>query len=95
MRWVVFVLFTVSFAHAAPLQYLTKYLVPETAFENPVTNWNAGDDSSIQVDIGFSFPFSGTTYSRVWINSNGMLGNASNRHFVVSWNNVPHYPNAG
>ena len=127
-----------SIVRAAPPEYLTKVLVPETSFENPGTNWNAGDDSSIRINIGFNFPFKGTTYNRVWINSNGMLsfnsynaeyintgipynqepqsiypywddmnrnsggtiryetlGNVLNRHLVISWNNVPHYPNNG
>ena len=126
------------FSSAAPLQYLTKVLVSETSFENPSTNWNASDDDSVRINIGFNFPFNSTTYDRVWINSNGMLsfsssntaysntgipynqeaqsiypywddmnrnsggtiryetlGNASNRHLVISWNNVPHYSNTG
>ena len=126
------------FTAAAPLQYLTKVLVSETSFESPSTNWNASDDDSVRINIGFNFPFNNTTYDRVWINSNGMLsfsssntaysntgipynqeaqsiypywddmnrnsggtiryetlGNASNRHLVISWNSVPHYSNTG
>ncbi|MEL7312332.1 MAG: hypothetical protein AAFN07_12520, partial [Pseudomonadota bacterium] len=32
-----------------------------------------GDDDSAEVDIGFDFPFNGTTYSSVFVNSNGNL----------------------
>ena len=137
MRWIVFILFFTLQASAA-LQYLTKLIVPETSFETPSTNWNAGDDDTIRVDLGFNFPFNSTTYNQVWIDSNGRLsfssinsdysneqlpkndasqsiypywddinppqggtikyetlGNASNRHFVVSWNNTKHYSNYG
>ena len=66
---------------AAPLQYLTRYTVAETSFENPTaTNWNAGDDSSIQVNMGFNFPFNNTTYNQVWINSNGILSFSSSNN---------------
>ncbi|MEL7023249.1 MAG: carboxypeptidase-like regulatory domain-containing protein [Pseudomonadota bacterium] len=34
---------------------------------------NLGDDDSAEVDIGFDFPFNGTTYSSVFVNSNGNL----------------------
>ena len=131
-------IWVINVLNAAPLQYLTKVLVPETSFENPSTNWNASDDDSIQINIGFNFPFNNITYDKVWINSNGMLsfssdntaynntgipydqeaqsiypywddmnrnsggtiryetlGNASNRHLVISWNSVPHYSNSG
>lgn len=126
-----------SYLNAAPLVYLTKSIVSQTSFETAPNNWSAGDDSSISVSIGFAFPFNGTTYTSVWINSNGMLSFSSsntaysnanipysqepssiypywddlNRNnggtitygnpagspdeFIVSWENVPHYPNSG
>lgn len=133
---VLFIIFS-SWALAA-LQYLEKSIVPKTAFETVGTSWGASDDSSTQVNIGFAFPFNGTSYSNVWISSNGllsfsssntaytnsnlpytseaqsvypywddlnpanggsitygMLGTTPNRHFVISWNNVPHYPSTG
>ncbi len=87
MRRVLFVLMLLvpmfsSFLFA-DLQYLTKTEVAETSLENPTANnWDASDDASIQVDIGFSFPFNGTAYSQVWINSNGMISfNSSNTEY--------------
>ena len=32
-----------------------------------------GDDDSANVDFGFTFPFNGTDYTDVWVNSNGNL----------------------
>ena len=59
---------------SAGLQYLTETTVAESSFENPIANtWAATDDDSIEVNIGFDFPFNGATYSSVWINSNGMI----------------------
>ncbi len=72
-----------SYAFAG-LQYLTKSIEPQTAFENPITNWNATDDDSLQVALGFDFLFNGNTYTQLWINSNGMLSfNSSN----TTWTN--------
>ena len=70
-----------SFAFA-DLQYLTKSIVSETAFEEVTTDFeedshtsSATYDDAIDEDvpIGFSFPFNGTTYSTVNIDSNGHL----------------------
>jgi len=66
----------------ASLAYLERSTQTQTAFEN-VTNYfqddhhtaNAKYDDSIDkdVDIGFSFPFNGSTYQKVTIGSNGYL----------------------
>jgi len=74
---VLFLLFVFPcfFVVAAPLQYLTKYTVEETNFENPTANtWDAGDDqTSNAINIGFTFRFNNTNYTQLYINSNGIL----------------------
>jgi uncharacterized repeat protein (TIGR01451 family) len=64
------------------LQYLEKRVVNETAFERVSTAFFADSHTSSaeyddaideDVDIGFDFPFNGTTYSTVNIDSNGHL----------------------
>ncbi len=124
---------------AAPLQYLTKAIVSETAFDTAPSRWrNPGDDDDIRLRIGFDFPFNGTTYNRVRVSTNGALtfgsdgdfsyqneqipyrdvsvfpywddmnpeqgGNirygrldsgGANDRFVISWEEIPHYNNAG
>ena len=64
----------------ASLQSLQRTTPSETNFDTGLsTSWNAGDDDSIQVNIGFNFPFNGTSYSQIYINSNGMLSFESNK----------------
>lgn len=57
------------------LMAYTKIILPETPMENPPTNWAASDDASINVNIGFSFPFGSVgNITSIYINSNGALG---------------------
>jgi uncharacterized repeat protein (TIGR01451 family) len=51
----------------------TQNLVAQTPFQTVTNNWAAGDDSQIQVPIGFTFNFNSVNYTNVWINSNGVL----------------------
>ena len=77
------------------MQYLIRSTPTATALDAHVspTTWNAGDDDSVLANIGFSFPFNGTTYTSVYINSNGMLNfNASNTAYAnqaLPYNTVP------
>ena len=49
-------------------------IVAQTLFQIAPTIWTtAGDDTQIQVPIGFGFVFNGITYNQVFINSNGAL----------------------
>ena len=142
------VLFIIGSSWAvAGLQYLAKSIVSQTAFETVTTNFYADTHTSSatyddaideNVALGFSFPFNGTTYSTVNIDSNGhlafvnitseytnqslprnnraqsiypywddlnpskggtinygLVGTTPNRHLVISWNSVPHYPSSG
>ena len=66
----------------ANLQYLSKTLEPETLFEGVSTEWvedvhssGVATDDGIDVDVplGFSFSFNGTSYTEVDIDSNGYL----------------------
>jgi len=60
----------------------TKIILPETALESPATNWAASDDATINVNIGFNFPFgSAGNLSSIWINSNGGLASSSWSHY--------------
>jgi len=76
-----FLLFSITNLAAAPLEFLTKTLVPETgfyttttAFINDFTTTGSLDDSvDRNVPLGFSFPFGGTNYTTVNIVSNGFL----------------------
>lgn len=62
---------------SADLQYLTRTTPSATALDThtgAATTWsNPPDDGSLLVNIGFSFPFNGTTYTQVRITTNGML----------------------
>jgi hypothetical protein len=75
--FIVTLLFVSPYAYA---QY-TETVVSGTAFENPTTNWAAGDDATIQVNLGFTFPFgsvsSPNNTSQIYINSNGGLSLSS------------------
>jgi len=64
----------------ASLVYLQRTTTPETSFDNPANTWNAGDDTTNNVSIGFSFPFNGNTYTNVYITSNGTLSFSDNSH---------------
>jgi len=76
-----FILFIVNNLVAAPLDFLTKSLVPETGFDTTTTAFvrdftttNSLDDSvDRNVPLGFSFPFGGANYTTVNIVSNGYL----------------------
>ncbi|MEE9327971.1 MAG: hypothetical protein V3U71_11850 [Cocleimonas sp.] len=78
---IVFFLLYSGSSLAAPLQFLTKSTVPETAFENTAiafvrdfTTTNSLDDSvDRNVGLGFTYPFGGVNYTTVNIVSNGFL----------------------
>jgi len=66
----------------ADLQYLSKNIVAQTAFETVTNNFSEDVHSSgvayddgidVDVPLGFAFPFNGTTYTEVDIDSNGYL----------------------
>ena len=76
-----FLIFSTISAFAG-LQYLSKSIVPQTAFEAVSTDWvedvhssGVATDDGIDQDVPlrFSFPFNGTTYTEVDIDSNGYL----------------------
>ena len=68
----------ILFSSFSNLMAYTKTILPETAMEVPPTNWTASDDASLNVNIGFSFPFGSVgNISTIRINSNGALGASS------------------
>jgi len=59
---------------SAGLRYLEKSIPSHTSFDTGLPNtWNASDDDKIEVNLGFTFSFNNTNYTKIWINSNGML----------------------
>ncbi|MEE9303177.1 MAG: hypothetical protein V3U84_05265 [Thiotrichaceae bacterium] len=85
----------VTYSHLArAIQYET--VVPPTSFETTgITNAGpSGDDSSLQVSIGFNFSFNGSTHSQLYINSNGSLS-FNNGYTGYSVFSLPRsYPNS-
>ena len=67
----------VNFAWSAGLQYLTRTTPSATSLDTHTggaTTWsNPPNDGSLLINIGFSFPFNGTTYTQVRISTNGKL----------------------
>jgi hypothetical protein len=80
------------------LQYLTRSITTQTAFES--TNkrwWYPRDDTSKRVNIGFDFPFNGNSYNKIRINTNGALTFGSNGYFdyknqALSYKELSIYP---
>ena len=48
-----------------------RYIVEIDAIDGILLN--LGDDDSFEIDLGFAFPFNGTDYTSVFVNSNGNL----------------------
>ena len=66
--------FSMAAAYSNARADYAQSIVAQTAFQTAPTTWTtATDDSQIQVPIGFGFVFNGTTYTQVFINSNGAL----------------------
>jgi len=74
-------LFYCNNSYSAPLQFLSKSLIAETAFENTTqafvndytTTGSLDDSVDRNVSLGFTFPFGGANYTQVNIVSNGYL----------------------
>jgi MSHA biogenesis protein MshQ len=73
----IWMLFYVNFVWSAGLQYLIRSTPTATSLDThtgAATTWsNPPDDGSLLINIGFSFPFNGTTYTQVRISTNGKL----------------------
>lgn len=71
------ILLCTVFVCSAPLQYLVRSTPAATALDTHTggaTTWpNPPNDGSLSINIGFSFPFNGTTYTTVKITTNGKL----------------------
>ena len=40
---------------------------------NPPSIWGAADEGEAQINLGFSFPYYGNTYTDCWVNTNGFI----------------------
>lgn len=95
----IILIWIVLFANSyAALQYLVRSTPAATALDThtgAATTWNAGDDDWTEANIGFSFPFNGSTYTTVRINSNGMLYFGSSSGYNTGSNvNLPNSASA-
>lgn len=74
-RSIYLLLLTCLFYTQAGLAIQYETVVPPTNFVTTgITNAGpSSDDGSLLVNIGFDFPFNGTTYNQLYINSNGTL----------------------
>jgi len=100
VRWIVVVVSFALFPLYANLQYLTRVSPDpaETAFETVTNDFveeyhtsgrQYDDADDFDVPIGFDFPFNGTTYDKVSINSNGMLYFSSGKYTVYNNTHLP------
>lgn len=48
------------------------------------TPLNLGDDSTIQVDLGFEFPYWGQTFTSAWVSSNGFISFGTSSHLCCN-----------
>jgi|GEM_PF-1208747 len=71
------IFFCATYAWSAGLVYLTRTTPTATSLDTHTggaTTWSSPpDDGSLLINIGFSFPFNGTTYTTVKITTNGKL----------------------
>jgi len=68
------------FLFADPLQYLVRTEPSATSLDTHTagaTTWYSSNNGYVYADMNFNFPFNGTTYDHVYINSNGMLSFSS------------------
>lgn len=65
------------FVWSGPLQYLVRSTPPATSLDahtGGATTWaTPPNNGTLLINIGFSFPFNGTTYAQVRISTNGKL----------------------
>ena len=72
-RLVVLFILLSSLAFGA-LTNLVKEIVPETAFDSAPSRWSSPpDDGRLAVNIGFNFPLGGSSYSQLYIQTNGAI----------------------
>lgn len=87
---------SVSGSVTPPDQYtLSPGTYSWTSDSGATTVLSSGDDVSVSVPLGFGFPFYGTTYDSVYVNSNGFLSFTSSSAYFSN-TNIPNSadPNA-
>jgi len=83
-------LFTIN-SYSNSLQYLNRTLENQTPFDTVSKKWRrVSDDDTKKLDLGFDFPFNGTSYSSIRISSNGALTFGSDGDFPYENEDMPY-----
>ena len=96
VKYIIIALFF-SQLYCADLKYLTRSVVDETSFESVSNIISLSDNNSTTINIGFSFPFNGSNFNQITINSNGALnlendGSFNDTNEELAYKNNSLYP---
>lgn len=68
--------------------------LPPQIIGSPATTTplNLGDDRTIQVDLGFEFPYWGQTFTSAWVSSNGFISFGTSSHLCCNGASIEQAP---